>query len=67
MQHGFPVQQALPTGCRNEIPTPSVAFDPSILSKNGAWERYLSSWPGATSADLLGQWLEYTWRRASAV
>ena len=31
-------QQALSTGFRNEIPTPSVMFDTSILSKNGALE-----------------------------
>ena len=41
-------QQALATGCLNEIPTPSGIFDPSVLSKNGAWERYLPSWPGVT-------------------
>ena len=45
-------QQAPPTGCRNEIPTPSVMFDPSVLSKNGAWGRYLASWPGVTMVPL---------------
>ena len=39
--------------------TPSAMFDPSVLSKNGAWERHLASWPGVPwYLYRQGQWHE---------